>query len=71
MAITGEEAFELVKEVFCNMGGTVIPPRRPRHKDDILTLERDSFMMDFEHECLRECLRNNWTGEIPERAQET
>ena len=47
------------------MGGTVIPPRRPRHKDDILTPERDSFMMDFENECLKECLRNNWTGEFP------
>ena len=47
------------------MGGIVLPPRRPRRKDDILTLDRDSFMMDFENECLKECVRNNWTGEFP------
>ena len=40
MVITHEEAFELVKEVFRTMGGGVIPPRRPNHKDDILTPER-------------------------------
>ena len=40
MVITYEEAFEFVKEVFRSLGGEVIPPRRPQHKDDILTLGR-------------------------------
>ena len=61
MTITDEEAFELVTEIFRSLGGNVIPPRRPNHKDDILTPERDSFMMDFENECLR----STWTGEFP------
>ena len=44
------DAINLVKDVFRSMGGRVIPPRRPGHKDkyEILTVARDNFMMDFE-----------------------
>ena len=40
------------------MGGFVRPPRRPGHRDkyEIMTPERDAFMMDFENSCLEQ----NW-----------
>ena len=48
------EAVDFVKQIFQSMGGRVVPPRRPRHRDkyDIMTPDYDSFMMDFENECL-------------------
>jgi hypothetical protein len=51
---THEDAVDLVKTVFKQMGGTVIPPKRPRHipKYTPLTIEGDNFMMDFENACL-------------------
>ena len=56
--LTHEEAVDLVKEVFQQMGGRVLPPRRPGHKDkySIMTPERDAFIMDFENACLSQ----NW-----------
>ena len=38
-------------------GGRVIPPNRPGHMDkyDIITPDRDAFMMDFENYCLEHC----------------
>ena len=58
---TKEDAINLVKSVFQNMGGRVLPPpmiRRPRHinKYEILTVGRDNFIMDFENACLSQ----NW-----------
>ena len=55
---TKEDAINLVKDVFRSMGGRILPPNRPRHIDkyEILTLERDNFMMDFENACLSQ----NW-----------
>ena len=37
-----------------SMNAKVLPPNRPRHIDkcEILTVERDNFMMDFENACL-------------------
>jgi hypothetical protein len=51
---THEEAVDMVKTIFEQMGGTVLPPRRPGRKDkyELLTPERDAFMMDFENACL-------------------
>ena len=55
---TKEDAIKLVESVFQSMGGRMLPPRRPRHIDkyEILTIERDNFMMDFENACLSQ----NW-----------
>ena len=49
-----DDAVDLVKEVFRSMGGTVVPPRRPRHieKYSIIVPDRDAFIMDFENSCL-------------------
>ena len=54
---THEDAVNLVKQVLQQMGGKVLPPKRPGHKDkyDIMTPERDAFMMDFENYCLEHC----------------
>ena len=51
---THEDAVNLVKDVFKSMGGRVLPPNRPGHieKNDIITSDRDAFMMDFENACL-------------------
>ena len=42
------------EQVFLEMGGLVIPPKRPgsRDKYSIMKPERDVFMMDFENSCL-------------------
>ena len=42
-----QDAVDFVKEVFKSMGGRVIHPRRPGHKDkyDILTPARDAFII--------------------------
>ena len=55
---THEEAVNMVKAVFEQIGGTVAPPRRPRHIDkyELMAAERDNFMMDFENACLSQ----NW-----------
>lgn len=60
---TKEGGVDFVRDVFRSMGGKVLPPRRPRHtnKYDIITVERDAFMMDFENACL-EC---NWNKPYP------
>ena len=50
---TKQQGIDLVKAVFASMGGTVVPPVRPKkitprwHNSMI-----DSFMMDFENACL-------------------
>ena len=51
---THEDAVNLVKDVFKSMGGRVLPPNRPGHIEnhDIITPDRDAFMMDFENACL-------------------
>jgi hypothetical protein len=53
-----QDAVDLVKTVFKQMGGIVLPPRRPGRTppDTILTVARDNFMMDFENSCLSQ----NW-----------
>ena len=50
---THEDAVNLVKDIFKSMGGRVLPPRRPGHIDtcEIITTERNVFMMDFENSC--------------------
>ncbi len=55
---THEGAVDFVRDVFCSMGGRVLPPRRPGRtlSDTILTVARDNFMMDFENSCLSQ----NW-----------
>ncbi len=52
---THEDAVNLVKAVFEQMGGTVLPPKRPGHRPNyhtILDQQRDDFMRDFENACL-------------------
>ena len=53
-----EEAVDFVKTIWKSMGGRFIPPNRPRHIDkyELLTPNRDNFMMDFENHCLE----HNW-----------
>ncbi len=53
-----QDAIDLVKTVFKQMGGTVLPPRRPRRPPPYtpLTVAGDDFMMDFENSCLSQ----NW-----------
>ena len=48
---TKDDAVNLVKAVFEQMGGTVLPPKRPNHipRYTPLTIERDNFYMDFEN----------------------
>ncbi len=47
-----------VMDVFRSMGGTVLPPKRPRHipRYTPLTIARDDFYCDFENTCLSQ----NW-----------
>lgn len=54
---THEDAVQFVTQIFREMGGRVIPPNRPDHIDeyDIMTPDRDAFMMDFENYCLERC----------------
>ena len=55
---THEDAVNLVKTVFEQMGGTVLPPRRPYRTqictEVVHTIDRDDFLMDLENEILRE-----------------
>ena len=53
---TKDDAVNFVMEVFRSMGGTVLPPKRPRHipRYTPLSLERDDFCIDFENAVLRE-----------------
>ncbi len=55
-AETHDDAMELVKTVFEQMGGTVLPPKRPGHihRYAILHPQRDAFLMDFENAVLRD-----------------
>ena len=55
---TKEDAVNFVMEVFRSMGGTVLPPKRPRHipRYTPLSIERDDFYCDFENACLSQ----NW-----------
>ena len=59
---THEDAVNLVKQIFQEMGGRVMPPRRPGHlhEHDTITRDRDDFMMDFEYCCLSE----HWNSSI-------
>lgn len=51
---THQDAVDLVKQIFISMGGRVVPPRRPGHKEkyEIITPEWDTFLLDFENSCL-------------------
>ena len=57
---THEDAVQFVTQVFREMGGRVIPPNRPRRIDkyEIISPDRDAFMMDFENYCLEHCWDN-------------
>ena len=59
---THADAVNFVKSIFQQMGGTVLPPKRPGHIPNYthLTVERDAFMMDFENACLSQ----NWDSSI-------
>ena len=59
---THEDAVNLIKAVFKQMGGIVLPPRRPRRPPPYtpLTVAGDDFMMDFENACLSQ----NWDRRI-------
>ncbi len=48
---THEDGVQFVMDVFRSMGGTVLPPKRPRHipKYTPLTVGRDNFLMTFEN----------------------
>ena len=64
---THEDACAFVMDIFRNMGGTVIPGKRPLHipRYTPLTGARDSFYMDFENEILE----NQWDNRIREHPQ--
>ncbi len=51
---THDDGVNFVMDVFRSMGGTVLPPNRPRHipRYTPMSIERDAFMMDFENSCL-------------------
>ena len=53
-----EDACKLVMDVFRSMGGTVLPPKRPRHIPRYTphTIDKGNFYMDFENACLSQ----NW-----------
>ncbi len=53
-----QDAMNVVKTIFVQMGGKVLPPKRPGHRPryTILHPEIDNFMMDFENACLSQ----NW-----------
>jgi len=57
-----QDAMDLVKTVSKQMGGTVLPPRRPRRRPPYtpLTVAGNDFMMDFENACLS----RNWDSRI-------
>ena len=59
---THDDAVNFVKDIFRSMGGTVLPPKRPRHlpKYTPLTVGRVDFMMDFENACLSQ----SWDSRI-------
>ena len=69
---TKEDAIDLVKSVFQNMGGRVLPPRRPRHRDkyDIIDVAMDSFMMDFENSCLEHVWKKGQFPKGPKRHED-
>ena len=56
---THDGAVDFVKDVFKSMGGTIVPPTRPRKK--LLSVESDAFLMDFENACLA----NHWNSCVP------
>ena len=47
---TNDGAVDFVQDVFKRMGGTIVPPTRPRKR--LLSVESDTFLMDFENACL-------------------
>ena len=49
---TKEGAIAFVQDIFMDLGGTIDPPMRPRHRYGGATPETNDFMMDFENECL-------------------
>ena len=69
---TKEDAIDLVKSVFQSMGGKVLPPRRPGHRDkyDIIDLAVDNFMMDFENSCLEQDWKKGQHPKGPKRHED-
>ena len=55
---THDGAVTFVQDVFRSMGGTVVPPSRPRKR--LLSVESDAFLMDFENACLA----NHWDSSV-------
>ena len=57
---TKEGAIAFVEDVFRDLGGSIAPPMRPRHRYE-MTPAMNNFMMDFENCCLQEVwyCRNN------------
>ena len=51
---THDGAVDFLQDVFKSMGGTIVPPTRPRKK--LSSAEVDAFLMDWENECLA----NHW-----------
>ena len=65
---TKEGGIRFVEDVFRDLGGTVLPPMRPRHRYGSMTPEINNFMMDFENCCLQEvwyCQNNRRWGFHP------
>ena len=56
---THDGAVDFVQHVFKSMGGTIVPPTRPRKK--LSSAEVDAFIMDFENACLA----NHWNSRVP------
>ena len=49
---TKEGAIAFVQDIFMDLGGTIDPPMRPRHRYGGTTPATNEFMMDFENSCL-------------------
>ena len=56
---THDGAVDFVQDVFKSMGGTAVPPKRPRNR--ISSSKVDAFLMDFENACLVD----NWNSSVP------
>ena len=53
---THDGGVAFVRDVFASMGGTVVPPVRPKRQCSI----SENFMMDFENACLA----NHWDSSV-------
>ena len=56
---THDGAVGFLQDVFKSMGGTIVPPTRPRKRR--LSAESDAFLMGFENACLA----NHWNSCVP------